>query len=107
MLFRSADLVSGKVPVSAQVRGLTENPRQYLWGYEDGRGSQMCIRDRLLVGAVAADHRGVGEPLADEAAAVLDVYKRQESVSAFPAAASAFLAAPSQLTSKPKVWARW
>ena len=35
----TVDLSTDRNFTADEIRGLTENPRQYLWGYEDGRGS--------------------------------------------------------------------
>ena len=37
------DLSTDRNFTADEIRGLTENPRQYLWGYEDGRGSPILL----------------------------------------------------------------
>lgn len=39
----TVDLSTDRNFTADEIRGLTENPRQYLWGYEDGRGSPILL----------------------------------------------------------------
>ena len=53
----TVDLSTDRNFTADEIRGLTENPRQYLWGYEDGRGSPILLTCLLYTSPSPRDTR--------------------------------------------------